>query len=146
MTFADKAGDGRAISIRTLVIASGMALFLSAEARGGEMHILHGLFCNSESQVEQTVAHMQANVAPRIAVELTNEKEVACVYADRIRYMVVRPLIIGEVRYRGTPFMKYEATLVGVMVGDNPRPVEPPVPIYFIDPERLPGAVSVGGA
>ena len=133
-------------SISTLLIASGMALALSGAARGGEGHVLHGLFCNSESQIEQALAHMRANVAPRIAVEMTNEKEIACVYADRIRYMVVRPLIIGEVRHRGTLFLKYQATLVGVMVGDNPRPIEPPVPIFFIDPERLPDAVSVSGA
>ncbi|MDO8353005.1 MAG: hypothetical protein Q7T14_06045, partial [Aestuariivirga sp.] len=69
----------------------------------------------------------------------------ACVLADRIQYMVVHPVIIGE-KNRSSSLLKYHATLIGVLVGGNVRPVEPPVQIFFVTTERLTGSVALGGA
>ncbi len=125
-----------------------MALFAVAfgvSAHAKSSHVLHGLFCNTEAQIDEAIAHMAQNFTPRAAVELTNEKMVACVLADRVQYMITHPFMIGERSGRLT-LIKYQATLVGVLVGGNIRPLEPPVQIFFVLPERLDGATVLGGA
>jgi hypothetical protein len=120
----------------------GLAFGVSAHAKSN--HVLHGLFCNTEAQIDETLTHMALNLTPRAAVELTNEKTIACVLADKVQYMIANPLIINEIK-ADRPLIKYQATLVGVLVGDNVRPVEPPVQIFFITPERLKGAKVLNG-
>jgi len=116
-----------------LVLAS-LALVSSAQAEA--TYVTRGLFCNTEAQLDKVLAHLRAGVSPVLAVELGNERSVECVFADLVRYVVTRPVIIGEV-FLQRPLLKYKATLVGVVVGGNLRPVEPPVQMFFVLREQL---------
>lgn len=128
-----------------LFLAALVAVTFGPIAKANQGHVLHGLFCNTEAQIDEILAHMSRNLAPQAAVEMMNKERVACVLADRIQYMVVHPVIIGG-KNRGSSLLKYHATLIGVLVGENVRPVDPPAQIYFVTTERLPGAVALGGA
>jgi hypothetical protein len=133
------------VDMKKLFVTALTAMALSASAHANPNHVLQGLFCNTEAQIDETLAHMALNLTPQVAVELTNEKMIACVFADRVHYMITRPFIIGEIK-SGVSLLKYQATLVGVLVGDNVRPVEPPVQIFFVTPEHVRGAEELGGA
>jgi hypothetical protein len=130
---------------RTL-FAIPLLLLLGVTADGEEGHSLRGVFCRTEAQVAETFDHMRMDLGPRAAVGLTNRDEVVCVYADRIDYVIVRPLVIGEQRHRGVSLVLYEGMLTGVRVGGNLRPVEPAVRIFFVQPGRLQGATVIGKA
>lgn len=121
-------------------------LLLTSHAQAGRTHILHGLFCNTEAQAREVLSHLGENLSLRSAVAVTNATNVTCVVADRIKYMVVHPIIIGTVRQNGLTLTLYEASLVGVLVGDNPRPVAPPVRTFFVLNELLKGVTIQGGA
>ena len=102
--------------MKSLSLISLVALLMGGSTHAEEGYVLHGLFCNTEGQIDETLAHMRANLTPQAAVALTNEAKVVCVYADKIKYMVIHPIIIGEIL--GEPSLaKYQATLVGVLVG-----------------------------
>lgn len=131
--------------MRKFFLAALFAVAFGLTAQANQTHVLHALFCNTEAQIDEILAHMSRNLAPQAVVELMNEESVACVLADRIQYMVVHPVIIGG-KNRSSSLLKYHATLIGVLVGENVRPMEPPVQIYFVTTERLPGAVALGGA
>ena len=131
--------------MKTLSLISLTVLALGGSAQTERSHALHGLFCNSEAQIDETLARMRQNLTPQAAVELTNEKQVVCVYADKIEYMVVHPVMIGEILSESS-LIKYQATLVGVLVGGRVRPVEPSVEIFFVTPERLTDATAIGKA
>jgi hypothetical protein len=111
---------------------------IGSNADAEQAHVLRGLFCNSEAQIEETLDHMRMNLAPHAAVGLTNRNGVVCVYADRLQYVVTRAFVVREAMDRSGPLIEYEATLVGVLVGERLRPVEPPVQVFFIHPDRLP--------
>ena len=120
------------------------AIFLTAHiapALGGErVHRLQGLFCNTEEQIDQTLAHMSRAVPSHAAVELTNSEAIVCTWVDRLHYVVEAPSIIGEVP-GAVPLVKYEATLTGVVVGGGQvREVSPPTRIFFAVPRRLANA------
>lgn len=125
-----------ASQIAKLVLLVFASLALAGSARAEATYVTHGLFCNSEAQLDQVLAHLQGGVSPVRAVELGNERSVECVFADLVHYVIARPVIIGEVSLR-RPLLKYEATLVGVIVGGNLRPVEPPVQTFFVLREQL---------
>ena len=122
-----------------------IAVVFGATVQAKQGHVLSGLFCDTEAQIDESLAHMALNLTPQAAVELTNEKMIACVLADKVKYMIIRPVIIGEIN-QGVSLIKYQATLVGVLVGKNIRPVEPPVQIFFVTTERLAGVAVLGGA
>ena len=111
---------------------------LAPEAGAGQSHVLHGLFCNSQAQVEEALGHMRRNMTMATAVALTNREEVACVYATRLRYMVVDAVVASKIPRSGTALKIYSATLVGILVGDNPRPIVPSMPIYFVTQDPMP--------
>ena len=127
-------------------LAALIALIAVSGARADDAQVVHGLSCKTEGQVNAAIALIQRDVAPAAAAEMLNHEEVACVFADKIWYMMVHPVIIGQKQHRGVSLIKYEGTLVGVLVGKNPRPVEPPLRLYFVLPERLPGVAEAGGA
>ena len=131
--------------MKKLFFTALIAVAFGASAHAKPVHALHGLFCNTEAQINETLAHMALNLTPQAAVELTNEKMIVCVFADRVQYMITRPYILGEIK-GDFSLIKYQATLVAVLVGNNIRPVEPPVQIFFVTPERLNGAEVLGGA
>jgi hypothetical protein len=122
-----------------------------ASAHGGKVlaeaptHALQGLFCNAAEQIDDALSHMRGGLSPQAAVQLINDDEVVCTFVDALRYVVDRPVIIQEIR-GGLPLFKYEATLVGVIVGGVVRPVTPPVHIFFAIPERLDDAPLEGRA
>ena len=131
--------------MKKLFLSALIIVVFGANAQAKQGHVLNGLFCNTEAQIDETLAHMSFNLPPQAAVELMNEKKVACVLADKVQYMVIRPFIIGG-KNRGTSLIKYQAMLVGVLVGGNIRPVEPPVQVFFVTPEPLAGVTELGGA
>ena len=55
---------------------------------------LQGLFCNSADQIDETVTHMRQGLSPPAAVELVNREAVVCTFADLLRYIVDRPVVI----------------------------------------------------
>jgi len=122
------------------------ALVAAPAAAADRPQVVHGLHCRTEAQVDRAIDLIRHDVPPRIAAEMLNRNEVACVFADRIWYMVEGPAIIGVIQHRGRLLVKYEGTLVGVLVGENPRPVEPPLRIYFVLPERLQHVPRADGA
>lgn len=131
--------------MKQIVVSIAAAMAISGGAQAEQRHALHGLFCNTEAQIEQTLAHMRGGVPPQFAARMVNEHMVVCVYADRIQYVITGPANIGQALLRGVMLVKYEATLVGVLVGGNLRPVEPPARIFFVSGDRLPGAVAIRG-
>ena len=132
--------------MKAIALAIPLLLLLGAGAEAEDSHSLRGLFCRTEAQIVETFGHMKSSLDPSAAVEMTNRDEVVCVYADRIEYVVVRPFIIGQVRHNGISFVEYEATLTGIRIGGNLRPVEPAVQIFFVQPDRLRGAIVLGNA
>jgi hypothetical protein len=131
--------------MKRLFLAALIAGLFGADTQAKQGHVLHGLFCNTEAQIDETLAHLSLNLAPQAVIELMNQEKVACVLADKVQYMVVRPFIIGG-KNLGASLWKYQATLVGVLVGGNVRPVEPPVQVFFVTSERLAGVAAQGGA
>jgi hypothetical protein len=129
---------------------AGLAALLMIASTTGSFaegaHAAHGLYCRTEAQVNAAVAAIQRGVPPPLAAELVNRDEVACVYADRIWYVIDQPAMIGQAKHGGVSLIKYEGMLVGVLVGKNPRPIEPPVHLYFVVPEPIPGVAEAGGA
>lgn len=111
----------------------------SASANAPQAHVIKGLFCNTQAQVEETLGHVERNLTMAAAIGLTNRQEVACVNATLVRYMVTGAVVVGHAPRPGTPLKLYKATLVGVLVGGSPRPVTPSLPIYFVTPEAMPG-------
>ena len=67
-----------------------------------------------------------------------------CVHATLVRYMVVDAVVTGHVPQSGTMEKIYAATLVGVLVGGNPRPVSPAVPICFVTRDPMPQVPELG--
>ena len=132
--------------MKAIAFATPLLLLLGIPAEAEESHSLRGLFCLTEAQIVETFGHMQSSLDPNAAVEMTNRDEIVCVFADRIDYVVVRPFIIGQVRHNGVSLVEYEATLTGVRVGGNLRPIEPALRIFFVQPHRLEGAIVLGKA
>ena len=56
------------LSVICLGVAMGSATGLAA----GDGHVLHGIFCNSEEQIDRTLSLMRESVSPRMAVEAMN--------------------------------------------------------------------------
>jgi hypothetical protein len=106
---------------------------------------IHGLFCNSEVQLDEALTHIGRNVAPRLAVELTNEHGVVCTYTDKIELVINRPIDIGRAR-GSTQVVKFKAMLVAVLVGNNLRVVTPPAEIFFVTSKQPTGAAIERGA
>ena len=84
--------------MKKLFFMAFIAVAFGVSAHAKTNHVLHGLFCNTEAQIDETVAHMALKLTPRAAVELTNEKMIACVWADKVQYMIASPFIINEIK------------------------------------------------
>lgn len=119
------------------VAAVASALAAGGSALADEAQRLQGLFCNTEAQIDQALADIDAGVSPRRAAELANSDAVVCTYVDRIEYLIVRPVAHDDA---ALPLAKYRGTLVGVLVGDAVRPVTPEVELYFLTPRHVVGA------
>ncbi len=107
-----------------------LSLLLAGNAHSSET--VQGLFCNEIRQIHAVFTLLNAKVPTRFAVSSVNEDEIACVYADKISYMLVHPEAAGQVSLHEFRLTIYQAMIVGVLVGNNPRPVEPVVNIFFV--------------
>lgn len=117
-----------------------IAMFTSAispQTAAAQGRLLHGVFCHTEAQIETMLDFMREGISVDNAIALTNATAIDCVLADQVNYMVTAPVSIGNVQFGQFRLTKYKATLVGVLVGENPRPIDPPVPIYFIPDRKL---------
>jgi hypothetical protein len=128
------------------VLAVLLALASGAESVAQDAHLVSGLHCKTEAQVDAAIDAIQDGTPPLFAAEFLNRDEIACVFADRIQYMIEHPVMLGRADRGGVSLIKYEGTLVGVLVGGNPRPIEPPVHLYFVVPEPLAGVAEASGA
>ncbi len=106
---------------------------------------MHGLFCNTEGQVRDVLEHYSSNMSLHAATAIINEKAVNCVVADSIQYVISQPLIIDTVAQNGFTLTIYEASLVGILIGGNTRPVAPPVRTFFVLDRRLGGVPTLSG-
>ena len=127
----------RPIRPQTLSMVACLALATVSPAEAKDPHFpLQGLFCNTQEQIDETLAHVDRGLSLKIAAELANGREVVCNYVDRIHYVVSHPMEVGAHHGR-LSVIKYEAVLTGVIVGGLLRPVSPTTRIYFITPEAL---------
>lgn len=131
----------RRISIVTLIAGLVLAFHSQRILAQDRFYLVQGVFCNEEAQLDSTLAHFRAGVAPRLAVELANDEEIVCTYIDLLQYMVVDPVQVGDGQ-DGDAFLKFKAVLVGVVVGDESRPVSPAVPLYFVAPRPIVGLAT----
>ncbi len=118
---------------------------LSGVAQAEQTRALHGLFCNSEAQVRDALKHYGSNMSLHAAVAIINERAVNCVVADSIKYIISQPLIIDTITQNGFTLTMYEASLVGILIGGNTRPVAPPMRTYFVLDKRLDGVATLSG-
>lgn len=123
-----------------------LALAPVAASSADDTHLVRGLHCKTEAQVDAAIAFIHEGTPPLLAAESLNRDEVACVFADRIGYLIEHPVMLGRSDHGGVSLIKYEGTLVGVLVGQNPRPIEPPLQLFFVVPEPLPGVAEATGA
>ncbi len=107
-----------------------LGLMLVGNAHSGE--VVQGLFCNEISQIHEVFTLLNAKIPPMFAVAKVNKNQADCVYADKISYMIAHPAAAGKVSLLELRLTIYQAMLVGVLVGVNPRPVQPPVNIFFV--------------
>jgi hypothetical protein len=128
------------------ILAAVAMLAMPRAAGADETLVLKGLFCKTNAQLEEALAHIRADVDPSAAAALTNRGDVACVYADRIAYVVDRPILLGQTPHFGRKLYRYEAAMVGAVVGGRPRPVTPAVRMFFVLPYRIAGAGIERGA
>lgn len=114
-----------------------LPLATAAQAKDGQ--VLRGLFCNTRTQLEETLRIAGGSNELTTAVAMANRDKVVCTFAYSIGFMVIHPIAIGTGVVNGNQQTLYEATLVGVLVGGNPRPVEPPLQTFFVtmDPVSL---------
>ena len=116
---------------------------LTCGAQAEQTRALHGLFCNTEAQARDVLEHYGSNMSLHAAVAKINEEAVNCVVADRIRYIVSQPLIIDTITQNGFKLIIYEASLVGILVGGNTRPIAPPIRTFFVLDKRLGGVATL---
>lgn len=128
----------RLISVVTVVTVAA-ALAAGGSALANEAQRLHGLFCNTEAQIDQAIADIAAGVSPRLAADRANRDAVVCTHVDRIEYLIVRPVALGD---PALPLVKYRGVLVGVLVGDALRPLSPEVELYFLTPQQVAGSAA----
>jgi hypothetical protein len=118
---------------------------LTGSTRAQQTQTLHGLFCNTEAQVRDVLEHYGSDMSLHAAVAHINEVAVNCVVADSIQYVVSQPLIIDTITRNGFTLTLYEASLVGVVVGGNTRPVTPSMRTFFVLDRRLHGVAKLSG-
>jgi hypothetical protein len=121
------------------------ALLLTGDAQAEQTRALHGLFCNTEAKVRDVLEHYGSNMSLSASVAIINEEAVNCVVADSIQYVVSQPLIVDTITQNGFTLTLYEASLVGILIGGNTRPVAPPLRTYFVLDKRLGGVATLSG-
>ncbi|MFN4142996.1 hypothetical protein [Aestuariivirga sp.] len=128
------------------VVATAAIVLATASTLANDRHALNGLFCNTKAQVEMVFKEAGRGIPFQGVVEMVNQDKVVCVHATKVRYVVRNIGSVSTMVSRGSQLNIYEATLTGLIVGGNSRPIEPPLQIFFVPTERLPSAVLLRGA
>jgi hypothetical protein len=136
---------GRTATAKLAFTVTGLAL-LSGDLDAANNQILRGLFCNTRAQLEQTLAHVESGGNIAFAVAMTNIEEVVCTFATEVHFLVRHPADIGSLWHNGRQLRVYDATLIGVLVGGNPRPIEPPLKTFFVPIDPVPEGDAESGA
>lgn len=117
-------------------LAAVLTMGLPAPSRANDQEIrLHGLFCNTQVQIDRAAEAILRGLPPAMAADLLNRDAIVCTQVERIRY-VVRG-VVGMADGSGVTLGKFRATLVGVEVGSVVRQVDPPVELFFVTPEPM---------
>jgi hypothetical protein len=114
----------------------------ASDAEAGRSHALRGLFCNSRADLEATLDRLGDVKLLATAVAITNRDAIVCTFAYAIKYKVIHPVMIARRNHDGGILPLYEADLIGVLVGNNARPVEPSLKIYFVSMDPVPDAAT----
>jgi hypothetical protein len=77
---------------------------------------------------------------------MANRDKVVCTFAHSIGFMVIHPVAIGTGVVNGKQQTLYKAILMGVLVGGNPRPVEPSLQTFFVTMDPVFSAAIEKGA
>jgi hypothetical protein len=123
------------MKIRT-IIAVAIFLYTPISQAAEGRHLLQGVFCNSQGQLEQTLTNPRWESNPKLAVELANIDGVVCTFIDRLHYVVLYPSIIGRPQGGDGPIM-YSGILVAVLASGQMRPVDPPARVFFAPGSQL---------
>jgi hypothetical protein len=135
----------RQIMKRVFALAA-ILLPLATAAEASDGQVLRGLFCNTRAQLEATLRIAGGSNELATAVAMTNRDQVVCTFAHSIAFMVINPVAIGTGAVNGNRQTLYEATLMGVLVGSNPRPVDPPLRIFFVSMDPVSASATEKGA
>ncbi len=130
------------VSVRAMLALSACLIFtLQNPARGQSRSLaLQGMFCNTEAQLDIALQLMGQGFKPRTAASLSNKTEVVCTYVDLLEYVIEHPVEIWQ-NHSAIAATKYKALLMGVIVGDQLRPISPPAEIFFATPQPIASAV-----
>ena len=82
-------------TLRALCIAVALAVpafFSCWQVEAGSRQMLHGLFCNTEKQIDDTVAFIRMDLPLETAIAIANNDKIECVLAKDIRFVVVDPV------------------------------------------------------
>ncbi len=120
-------------------------LSLSEFAHAGKAHMLNGVFCQTEAQARMALELFDNGLSMPAAVMAVNHESVGCVLADSIKYVITQPVIIESGLRRGIELTLYGGRAIAILVGENPRELEPPVPIYFVLNRKLDDAARLSG-
>jgi hypothetical protein len=128
--------------MKNLLMAA-LALFLaSGDALADKTHYLHGLFCLTESEARRVLAYMGGGLSLPASVAIVNLDSNSCVIASRLQFLTSGPVIIETVRHGALSLTLYEGTVVAVLVGENPRMLEPPLHMFFVLNYLIKGSAS----
>ena len=130
--------------MKNLLLAA-LGLFLATgNALANRTHYLHGLFCMKEAEARQVLQYLGQGLPLSAAVRIVNRDHVGCVVANRLQYLTTGPVIIETVKRSDLSLTLYEGRVVAVLVGENPRMLEPPLQMFFVLNHVIKGAASRG--
>lgn len=123
-----------------------VVFFCAGPASAEPALALRGLFCNTADQLQSTIAHAGHAATLALATQVTNENEIDCTLATDIRFAITHPARTQLHVLHGKSLVLYQATLVGIRVGNVTRPISPPLKIHFLPFDPLPSEALEEGA
>lgn len=132
----------------TLLLLSVVASCTMQEPAYAETNaeVMIGVFCRTEAQISEVITTMRNERDAESAVAEVNKDNVVCVHPILIGYMIVNYTQVSVKETQSGKWYIYKGTQIGVMMGQVPRPVDPPVTQYFVSRRPLPNAIVLSGA
>jgi hypothetical protein len=127
--------------MRSIAALIPLTFVLAGGATAENRHVAKGLFCNTHEQIAEVFGSLGAGLPLAEAIAVENRENIVCVWADAIGYMLTDPEPSPRVTHGSGWVGVYRARLIGVLVGENPRPIDPPVEIFFVPLENLPASL-----